>query len=106
MNLVGLQCVMSLSTIFQLHHGGCEFESRSWQDVLDITLCDKVCQCLWFCPGTAVFSTNKTDRHDITEILLKVAFNAITLPPRFSVWSGCSISSSINIYFVAIYLPL
>ena len=22
----------------------CEFESRSWQHVLDTTLCDKVCQ--------------------------------------------------------------
>jgi len=37
---------------------------------------DKVCQWLaagrWFSP---VSSTNKTDRHDITEILLKVALN-------------------------------
>ena len=43
------------------------------------TLCDKVCQWLatgrWFSPGPAVSSTNKTDRHDITEILLKVALN-------------------------------
>jgi hypothetical protein len=30
-----------------------------------------------FSPGTSVFSTNKTDRHDITEILLKVALNTI-----------------------------
>ena len=29
----------------------------------------------WFSPGTPVSSTNKTDRHDITEILLKVALN-------------------------------
>ena len=28
-----------------------------------------------FSPGSLVFSTNKTDRHDITEILLKVALN-------------------------------
>ena len=28
--------------------------------------------------GTPVSSTNKTDRHDITEILLKVALNTIT----------------------------
>jgi hypothetical protein len=28
-----------------------------------------------------VFSTNKTDRHDITEILLKVALNTITPTP-------------------------
>jgi hypothetical protein len=38
------------------------------------TLCDKVCQWLatgrWFSPGPPVSSTNKTDRHDITEILL------------------------------------
>jgi len=33
----------------------------------------------WFSPGTLVSSTNKTDCHDITEILLKVAFNTITL---------------------------
>jgi hypothetical protein len=28
-----------------------------------------------FSPGTPVSSTNKTDCHDITEILLKVALN-------------------------------
>jgi hypothetical protein len=31
---------------------------------------------MWFSP---VSSTNKTDRHDITEILLKVALNTTTL---------------------------
>jgi predicted component of type VI protein secretion system len=30
-------------------------------------------------PGARVSSTNKTDHHDITEILLKVALNTITL---------------------------
>jgi len=43
--------------------------------VPDTTLCDKVCQWLatgrWFSPCTLVSSTNKTDSHDITEILLK-----------------------------------
>jgi hypothetical protein len=29
----------------------------------------------WFSPGTPVSSTNKTDHHGITEILLKVALN-------------------------------
>ena len=38
-------------------------------------LCDKLCQ--WFSPGSPVSSTNKTDHHDITEILLKVALNTI-----------------------------
>ena len=53
------------------------------RSVLDTTLCDKVCQCLvtgwWFPPGSLVFSTNKTDRHNITEILLKVELNTLTL---------------------------
>jgi hypothetical protein len=31
----------------------------------------------WFSPGTPVSYTNKTDRNDITEILLKVVLNAI-----------------------------
>ena len=37
----------------------------------------------WFSPGTPVSSTNKTDRNDITEILLKVALNTTTLIPIF-----------------------
>ena len=57
------------------HHYSCEFQPRSLQGVLEITLYDKVCQ--WFSPGTPVSSTNKTDHHDITEILLKVALNTI-----------------------------
>jgi hypothetical protein len=40
---------------------------------------DKVYQLLvhgrWFSPGTPVSSTTKTGRHDIAEILLKVALN-------------------------------
>ena len=44
-------------------------------------LCDKVCQWLttprWFSPGRPVSYTNKTDRHDITEIALKVALRNI-----------------------------
>ena len=51
--------------------------------VLDTTLCDKVWQLLaggrWFSLCTPVSSTNKTDHHDLTEILLKVALNNITL---------------------------
>ena len=33
----------------------------------------------WIFPGTLISSTNKTDCHDIAEILLKVALNTITL---------------------------
>ena len=65
------------------HHHSCEFQTRSWRGVLDTTLCDKVCQWLEagqrFSPGTQVSSTNNSDRQDITEILLKVALNTITL---------------------------
>ena len=57
----------------------CELESHSWQGVLDTTLCDEDCQCLatgqWFSPGISVSYTNKTDHHDIAEILLKVTLN-------------------------------
>jgi hypothetical protein len=67
--------------ISSYHHQSCEFEPWSWWGVLDTTLCDKVCQWLaaglWFSPGTPVSSTNKTDCHDITEILLKVALHTI-----------------------------
>jgi hypothetical protein len=35
------------------------------------------CNRSWDSPGTLLSSTNKTDHHDITEILLKVALNTI-----------------------------
>jgi hypothetical protein len=67
------QCLSSLKSF--------EFESRSWGSVLDTTLCDNVCKGLgigrWFSPGTPITSTNKTDRHNVAEMLLKVALNAI-----------------------------
>ena len=53
------------------------------QCILYTTLCDKVCLWLvthlWFYPNTPVSSTNKTDHHDMKEILMKVALNTITL---------------------------
>jgi len=55
------------------HHQRCEFESRSWRDVLDTTLCDKVCQRLatgrWLSPGISVSPTNKTDHPDLIDIM-------------------------------------
>jgi hypothetical protein len=51
-------------------------------EVLDTAFCDKVCQRLetgcWFSLGTPFSSTNKTEGHNITEILLKVKLNTIT----------------------------
>jgi hypothetical protein len=51
------------------------------------TLCDKVWPWLaagqWFSLGSSVSSTNETDRHNITEILLNVALSTITLTQYF-----------------------
>jgi hypothetical protein len=49
------------------------------KNVHSTRLADKVYQLLaqgrWFSPGTPASSTTKTGRHDIAEILLKVALN-------------------------------
>ena len=56
------------------HHYSCEFD-----------LCNKVYQwlatCRWFSPGTPVSFTNKTDHHNIAEILWKVALSTIAPTP-------------------------
>jgi hypothetical protein len=39
------------------------------------------CDRRWFSPGTLVSATNKTGRHDITKILLKVALSTINPTP-------------------------
>jgi len=63
------------------HHWCCGFDFRLRRSMLNTTFCDKVCQWLavgrWFSPGPPVSSTNKTCRHDITEILLKITLNTI-----------------------------
>ena len=64
-------CCTALTTIFRFF-------------LLCLNVCiNKVCQWLatgqWFSLGTPVSSINKTDRHDVTEILLKVALNTKTL---------------------------
>ena len=67
--------------------------SPSMRGVLDTTICDKVCQWVaagqWFSPGTPVSSINKTDRQDITEILLKVALSTINQPNYFYILESC-----------------
>jgi hypothetical protein len=42
----------------------------------------------WFSPGTPDSSTNKSDRHDIADILLKAALNTKPLPNCIS-YSHC-----------------
>ena len=69
--------------IIAYHYWSFEFKLRSCRGVFDTALCDKVCQWLtagqWFFHGTPVSSTNKTNLHVISEILLKVALNTMTL---------------------------
>ena len=54
-----------------------QFKQRSYRCVIDTTVCDQVCQWLttyqWYPLSPQFFSTNKTNSHDKTEILLKVA---------------------------------
>ena len=58
-------------------HNDSEFESRSGRGAqyYEIKFVSDLRR--WFSPGPPVSSTNKTDRHDITEILLKVALSTI-----------------------------
>jgi hypothetical protein len=82
--VVGFRTTYAISAY---HHQCCEFKSCSWWGVLNTTLCDKVfwwlATDLWFSPGTAVSSSNESDRHDITEIVLKEALNTISLMKIF-----------------------
>ena len=65
----------------------CMGEEQQIPIIYDATLCDQVCQGpvagQLFSP---VSSTNKTNCHDITEMLLKVALNTITLTQFYSLW--------------------
>ena len=57
------------------HHYRCEFESRKWRGVLDTTYLIKFVSDLW---QVVVFSgCSGFLRHNITEILLKVALSTI-----------------------------
>ena len=75
--------------------------------VLDTTLCDKFYQWLaiglWFSLGSAVSSTNKTDRHHIAEILLKVALNTIDLSQ--ALWYKSYFYNALQLW-ASIHIPL
>jgi len=57
------------------HHWWCEFESGSGRSVQHYVI--KFATGRWFSPGPPVSPTNKTDRHDVDEIFLKVVLNTI-----------------------------
>jgi hypothetical protein len=50
----------------------------------------------WFSPGTPASSATKAARHDIAEILLKVALNTITQSIVFCFSKFCNFSLDIN----------
>jgi hypothetical protein len=56
-------------------------EVYSIQNYVIKCICD-IRQVGGFFSGYTVSSTNKTGRHDMTEILLKVVLNTITLNPK------------------------
>jgi len=62
----------------------CDFESRSGEVYSIQHYVIKFVSDWWLSPDNPVSSTNKTDCHDITEILLKVALTNITLTPNHS----------------------
>ena len=52
-----------------------------------------------------VLSTNKTNRHDITEILLKVVLDIITLNPSIRVcWKKCNIKFTRNLLYLVLFV--
>jgi len=61
------------------HHWSFEFGSFQWQGLLDTILCNKVFPMIYdmlvVFVDILVSITNKTDRYDITEMLLKMALN-------------------------------
>jgi hypothetical protein len=88
LHLIVLRLVRKVGLLCSWSYGGWIYNYLCNQWLLPLMLCfriplrqgmilsDKICQWLatgrWFSPGTPVSSTNKTDHHDITEILLKV----------------------------------
>jgi len=58
------------------HHWCCGFDSRSGRGVQHYMI-KFVSDLRWFSLGPPLSSTNKTDRHSITEILLEMALNTI-----------------------------
>jgi hypothetical protein len=73
------------------HHWCCEFESRLGRGVQHyvIKFVSELRQVGGFLRFHPVSSTNETDRHDITEILLKVALNTIKQTNKTIVSVSC-----------------
>jgi hypothetical protein len=55
----------------------------------DLQLCQWLAACRWFSPGTPISSTDKTDRSEKTEILLKMAIHQTKNNRKLSPTLGC-----------------
>ena len=77
----------------------------AWWGLLDTTLCDKVCQ--WFSPSNPDCSFNKTDSHDIAEILSTVGSNTMNLNQSktwlFLLYSPCFFLVNITFSILDLY---
>ena len=64
---------------FSAKHAALRRKSKDWlvRNQNNVSEWNDMSDLRWFSPGTPVSATNKTDCHDITEILLKVALNTI-----------------------------
>ena len=73
--------------------------------VLDTILCDKVCQWLaagqWYSLDVPVSSSNKTEHHDITEILLHVMLN--TIKQTWINWEFLDLHVCLKTFFICMY---
>jgi hypothetical protein len=54
-----------------------------------LQVCQWLAVCRWFSPGTPISSTNKTDRSEKTEILLKMPINQTKNKRKLSPTLGC-----------------
>ena len=72
--------------ISALHHWCCEFESRSGEVYSLQHYMIQFVSDLHKVSGTPVSSTIKIVHRDVTEILLKMALNTITVIPLFPFW--------------------
>jgi hypothetical protein len=52
----------------------------------------------WFSPGTPTLSTTKTGRHDIDELLLKVALNTKNQTKKIAFFDHMSFTATFNMF--------
>jgi len=83
--LISCSFFLPMRKLFEIAQVSCKTKIiLRWSIYLPLKYWVNRCQWLttgwWFSLGTPVSSTNKTARHDVTEILLKVALNTINQP--------------------------